>query len=246
MELMAKRKKNKQFAPRANTYLDLLSEELKGEIPGRKTHSALTLEEKELLFQEYRIRPIPICWGVPMDELMFSKWFVNYLRLSPMPWDSYATTESTYLPSARNDIHNVFLNDTDAPFLMMLDSDVLPPPNIIDMLMAHKKHIVGGWYKNKSLRKGPHPIVYDFYSESEESIQWVNRAEPGVGLEKVDGMGAGCWLMSRELAEALGESPYDMERGTEDLVLCKRILDLGYEMWVDWDIPCAHMGVSWV
>ena len=243
---MAKRKKNKQFAPRPNKYLELLSDELKGEITGTRIASSLSRDEKEILVQEYRIRPIPICWGFPCDELMFSKWFINFLRLSSMPWDSFSTTESTYLPSARNDIHNTYLHDTDAPFLMMLDSDVLPPPNIVDILMAHEKHIVGGWYKNKNLEKGPHPIVYDFYSESDESLQWENRAGPGVGLEKVDGMGAGCWLMSRELAEALGESPYDMERGTEDLVLCKKIMDLGYDMWVDWDIPCAHMGVSWV
>ena len=243
---MAKRKKNKQFAPRPNKYLELLSEELKGEITGQRIASSLTREEKEILHQEYRIRSLPICWGVPCDELMFTKWFVNFLRLAPMPWDSYATTESTYLPSARNDIHNTFLKDTDAPYLMMLDSDVLPPPNIVDILLSHKKHVVGGWYKSKSLAKGPHPIVYDFYSESDTSLQWEARKEPGVGMEMVDGMGAGCWLMSRELAEALGENPYDMERGTEDLVLCKKIMDLGYEMWVDWDIPCAHMGVSWV
>jgi hypothetical protein len=242
---MAKRKKSK-FVPQENKYLHLLSEELKGEITGQRIHHALTLEESEFLRQEYRIRSIPICWGIPMDEVMFSKWFVNFLRLSSMPWDSISTTESTYLPSARNDIHNIYLTDTDAPYLMMLDSDVLPPPNIVDILMSHQKHIVGGWYRNKSLRKGPHPIVYDFYQETEKELQWMNRAEPGIGLEKVDGMGAGCWLMSRELAEALGENPYSMERGTEDLVLCKKIMDLGYEMWVDWDLPCAHMGVSWV
>lgn len=242
---MAKRKKSK-FVPRENKYLRLLSEEIKGEIPGQKIHHALTLEESEYLRQEYRIRATPICWGIPMDEVMFSKWFVNFLRLSSMPWDSISTTESTYLPSARNDIHNTYLTDTDAPYLMMLDSDVLPPPNIVEILMSHEKHIVGGWYKNKSLRKGPHPIVYDFHKETEKELQWINRAEPGSGLEKVDGMGAGCWLMSRELAEALGENPYSMERGTEDLVLCKKIMDLGYEMWVDWDMSCAHMGVSWV
>jgi hypothetical protein len=242
---MAKRKKSK-FVPQENKYLHLLSEELKGEITGQRIHHALTLEESEFLRQEYRIRSIPICWGIPMDEVMFSKWFVNFLRLSSMPWDSISTTESTYLPSARNDIHNTYLTDTDAPYLMMLDSDVLPPPNIVDILMSHQKHIVGGWYRNKSLKKGPHPIVYDFHQETEKELQWRNRAEPGIGLEKVDGMGAGCWLMSRELAEALGENPYSMERGTEDLVLCKKIMDLGYEMWVDWDMSCAHMGVSWV
>ena len=116
---MAKRKKSKQFAPRPNKYLELLSEELKGEVTGQRIASALDREEKEILVQEYRIRSIPICWGIPMDELMFSKWFVNFLRLSSMPWDSFSTTESTYLPSARNDIHNTYLSDTDAPYLMM-------------------------------------------------------------------------------------------------------------------------------
>ena len=72
------------------------------------------------------------------------------------------------------------------------------------------------------------------------------REKPGKGMEKVAGMGAGCWLMSRELAEALGNKPYSMEQGGEDLWISKKIMELGYEMWVDWDLACAHMGVSWV
>jgi hypothetical protein len=52
--------------------------------------------------------------------------------------------------------------------------------------------------------------------------------------------------MSRELAEALGPRPYSMHKATEDLNLCKKIMDLGYEMWVDWDLACAHMGISWL
>jgi len=242
---MAKRKK-KRYAPEPHKYLELLSDELRGEITGQKTVASLSREESEILRLEYRIRPTPICWGIPMDETMFSKWFVNFLRFASMPWDSYVTTESTYLPIARNDIHAKFLQKTDSPYLMMLDSDVLPPPNLIDLLLSYEKHIVGGWYKSKSLSEGPHPIVYNFHSESEDGLHWENIAEPGKGLEKVDGMGAGCWLMSRELAEELGSEPYSMDTGTEDLGLCKSIMDLGYEMWVDWDMPCAHMGVSWV
>jgi len=59
-------------------------------------------------------------------------------------------------------------------------------------------------------------------------------------------MGAGCWLMTRELAEALGPKPYSMVGGGEDLELCKKIHNLGYDIWVDWEIPVAHLGVSWV
>ena len=95
-------------------------------------------------------------------------------------------------------------------------------------------------------RNDAHPVVYDFVREDDKGIFYSHRDNPGTGMEKVDGMGAGCWLMSRELAEALGESPYSMDKAAEDLVICRKIEKLGYEMWVDWDLPCAHCGVTFV
>lgn len=198
--------------------------------------------EKEIVLD---IRPFPIAWGIPMDEILYAKFLPNLLGQIPMPWDAVLTTESTYLPSARNEIHRQFLK-TDCSYLMMLDSDILSPPGMVRRLLTHQKDLVGGWYKNKNLKAGPHPIVYDYVYENEEGYFFRHRKEPGHGLERVDGMGAGCWLMSRELAEALGECPYSMHKATEDLNLSKKIIDLGFEMWVDWDLACAHMGVSWV
>jgi hypothetical protein len=180
-----------------------------------------------------------------MDEVLYARFFIFFYRLNIMPWDSFATSESTYLPDARNEIHNNFLK-MDCPYLMMLDSDVLCPPTLVETLVGHDKHLVGGWYKNKAYQKKPHPIVYDFHSEDDNQINFTPRKEPGTGLEKVGGMGAGCWLMSKELAEALGENPYDLQKGGEDLRLSKKVMDLGYDMWVDWDLACAHCGVSWV
>lgn len=201
--------------------------------------------EKEPLM----IRTTPICWGVPMDETLYSKFFTLFFKHGRiMPWDTLATTESTYLPDARNEIHNMFL-ETDFPYLMMLDSDVLPAPFLVEKLMAHNKQIVGGWYANKNKLKAysPHPIVYDYINTSEDgSVNWKHRDKPGEGLERVDGMGAGCWLMTKDCAEKLGKSPYDMAGGTEDLKLSKKILDLGIPMFVDWSLRCPHVGVSWV
>ena len=65
-------------------------------------------------------------------------------------------------------------------------------------------------------------------------------------MERVDGAGAGSWLMRRDVAEALGESPYDMNSGGEDLKLCRKITEAGFEMFVDWNTPCAHCGVFFV
>ena len=43
-----------------------------------------------------------------------------------------------------------------------------------------------------------------------------------------------------------GAKPYDMNRGTEDLVLCRKLMNLGIDLYVDWNVNCAHIGVSWV
>lgn len=201
--------------------------------------------DKEPLY----IRLTPVCFGIPFDETLYSKFFTIFYRNGRiMPWDTLASTESTYLPEARNAIHNMFL-ETDFPYLMMLDSDVLIPPFLVEKLMSHKKPIVGGWYANKNRleRYTPHPIVYDYVNtDANGNVNWKHREQPGTGLEQVDGMGAGCWLMERSVAEKLGKSPYDMAGGTEDLKLSKKLLDLGIPMFVDWSLHCPHMGVSWV
>jgi hypothetical protein len=232
--------------PKAPVAYEALAHELAEEFKDNKqSYYTLTAGVRKKLKKHINYRPTPITWGIPLDEVLFSRFFTRFLPLGIMPWDSFVTTESTYLPKARNILHNGFL-DMDTDYMMMLDSDILCPPRIVTDLLMHDKHLVGGWYKNKSGDAGPHPVVYDFVSETEERLNFKHRKHPGKGLEKVAGMGAGCWLMSRELAEALGEDPYSLEKATEDFVLCKKIADLGYEIFVDWDLDCAHVGVGHV
>jgi len=192
-----------------------------------------------------KIRTTPVVWGVPCDEVMYSKFFVYFVKHANfMPWDSWATTEGTYLGKARNEIHKRYVQkNTGVPYLMMLDSDIVFPPNLVEILMAHKLPIVGGWYKDKHAADH-HPAVYDFIVDDEAGVShWKHRTEPGVGLEKVDAMGAGCWLMTRETAEALGEEPYETFGGGEDMKLCRKLMKLGIPLHVDWSLNLAHVGV---
>lgn len=222
---------------------------IENKVPKEVTHQHFDgghkVEQETIL----KLRADQIAIGLPMDELMFSKFFVNYLGLNTMPWDVVITTQSTYLPDARNQVHNTFLSKDIGNYLLMLDSDVLPPPNFIDRLLSYHLPMVGGWYRKKErygykdlngqVQVTQRPVVYDWDNG------FVQRIQPGTGLEKVAGAGAGAWLMSRAVAEALGESPYDMGggKGGEDLMMCKKLLDLGIEMWIDWDLACAHCGV---
>jgi len=189
------------------------------------------------------IRTTPVCWAVPCDEIMYSKFFVYFVKHAGfMPWDSWATSEGTYIGKARNHLHRRFVENKTVPYLMMLDSDIVFPPNLLTRLMAHKLPIVGGWYKDKHA-EDHHPAVYDYVEEKDGVDYWRHREKPGEGLEKVDGMGAGCWLMTREVAEALGPEPYETFGGGEDMKLCKKLMELGIPLHVDWSLNLAHVGV---
>jgi hypothetical protein len=198
------------------------------------------------------LRKFPIAWGFPMDEVIFTQFFENMPNLNIMPWDAIITSRSTYLPDARNIIHSQYVNASkDIQYLAMVDSDVLQPPNTVDILISHKKPLVGGWYHHKVPELIGNtmmymPVVYDYINTEKGINNYKRRHTPGKGLEKVDGLGAGCLLMRRDLAEALGDRPYDMNAGGEDLVMCKKVYDLNYEIYVDWDLACPHIGVSYV
>ncbi|GAG40552.1 unnamed protein product, partial [marine sediment metagenome] len=173
-----------------------------GELPD--THIA---EDREALTM---VRVTPICMGVPFDEVVFSKWAKHMLAsVRPMPWDDVITTGSTYLPDARNLVHDQFLERSKSEFLWMLDSDVIPPPGIVDALLTHTKRkdvrIVGGWYR---IKQEPYlPVVYEDDGFDDRGIaqyrQYGNN-EVGKGLERVDAAGAGCWMLHRSVAEAIG------------------------------------------
>jgi hypothetical protein len=194
-----------------------------------------------------RLRTVPVAWGFPMDEILYGKWFSNFLDMRPMPWDDTITSLQTYLPFARNFVHNQFLTRSTSPWLVMLDSDVVPPPDFLERLLKSNKPFVSGWYKRKSVLT--EPVVYDRGGVDQKSgrLLYKIRTEAGQGIEDVDAVGLGIAVMSRSLAEKLGEDPYDVEAAHgEDFGICEQIHHLGIEVLVDWSIACAHAGVGLV
>ena len=190
-----------------------------------------------------KYRRFPIAWGFPMDELGFSYWFIHIMQETLMPWDPIICCVSTYLPQARSFIHESFVKELkSSKYLVMLDSDVIPPPGSIEKLIEKKLPLVGGWYRKKGADNSP--VVYDQDITLDSGIvKWKERKEPGKGLEKVDGAGAGFWVMRRDVAEAIGERPYDELRCGEDLEMCLKVREAGYNIYIDWDLKAEHRGV---
>lgn len=200
---------------------------------------------------QIQLRTKPIVVACPMDEVLFGKSVRRMFAMDIMPWDMKLFVSSTYVPDARNKIHNAMF-DCGYEWLYMMDSDTTGPFDLISRLIAHNKPVVSGWYPAKMEdREKVCPVVYDYVKYTPPNKRYRDgqhhykrRDEIGQGVEQVDGVGAGCMLMHRDVVKALGKFPYDMNTGGEDLVLCTKLRELGIPIFVDWDLRCKHAGVD--
>lgn len=139
----------------------------------------------------------------------------------------------------RNQIAKNFL-ETDSTHLIMIDSDVVPPVNIFDLVGLNKDIIAAPcpqWHEN------------DIYWVVMDEVEGGFKAIPPErrnGLQKVDAVGTGCIVIKREVLEQV-KAPfmrYWNEDGLAEIGLdfyfCKKARELGFDVWAHFDFPCRH------
>jgi GT2 family glycosyltransferase len=132
---------------------------------------------------------------------------------------------------------------SDADFFLWVDADVVLPKYAITELLKANQHIVGGWYAEG---KGTRYVVGKWIADN------VCTSFPRVqkSVVKVDYVGLGCCLMSREVL-----SKVEFEAGTDKfckdefgneyflgdcLSFCNKAFELGYNSYADGDVICIH------
>lgn len=167
---------------------------------------------------------------------------LNYIQQN----DSYEIMVS--YPSAkpitnnRNMIVQKFLAIKDCDYLMMIDSDIIPPVDILNLVDFQKDIITPlmlvqqkGTLIPLYLRQNPDGI-YDAGNYLEES-----------GLQEVDATGTGCIVIKREVLEKLDHpfrNEYDkdgIKKLGNDFSFCKRAKKLGFKVWVHLDYTADHI-----
>ena len=130
-------------------------------------------------------------------------------------------------------------------WLLFIDSDTLPPFDVLEMT-KNGKDICSGiyfqWKDNKLI-----PLVYkknknDFHEEY-KVFNEVSEED----LVEVDGFGAGCLLIHRKVLEKV-EKPWFLfeynEDGLvalgEDFYFCQKAQEAGFKVWVDRRMVCSH------
>lgn len=154
-------------------------------------------------------------------------------------------TKTAYLDLNRDKLAQYAL-DSNSDYLLMIDSDMSYPPNILKVLVSRDKDVIGVAYytprwnpkEKKSDRVGP--IIYDYNQERGGWGEWpyCEETEPF----RVDAVGTGIMLIKTEVFRKL-EKPwfpffvYKDKKDTrimgEDLGFCMKCLAAGIEVWVD-------------
>jgi cellulose synthase/poly-beta-1,6-N-acetylglucosamine synthase-like glycosyltransferase len=144
----------------------------------------------------------------------------------------------------RNTIIKDFLAKPEYDYLMMLDGDIIPPLNVLD-LVDYQKDIMGAVcfaYMDNSIV----PLVLDSNPDKTGKPYIVKDVQGDEGLIEVDAIGSGLIIIKREVLEKV-KAPFSNiydEDGIKtmglDLSFCNKAKKLGYKVWCHLDFVCSH------
>lgn len=167
---------------------------------------------------------------------------INYLQQN----ESYEiiTSFPTGKPitNNRNTIVQKFLAIKDCDYLMMIDSDIVPPPNVLNLVDFQKDIITPLMFV---MQKST--LIPLYLRQNADGIYDAGNYIEDKGLQEVDGTGTGCIIIKREVLEKL-EYPFRNEYDRDgikkfgnDFNFCKRAKKLGFKVWVHLDYIADHI-----
>jgi hypothetical protein len=155
---------------------------------------------------------------------------------------------------ARNQLFKRWLTETNADYLLMLDTDMVPPVNTLSTLMSHDRDIVGGLCFVGGIGTAVRPTLHVIEPGDDGTPElrlWFDY--PADSVVQVAATGGACLLVSRKTAmniwRARGQDhampwfAYGMHNGVEigeDIAFCLTAGKCGHEVWVDTGLVIPH------
>jgi len=140
-------------------------------------------------------------------------------------------------------------------YIMFIETDLLPPRNIIQRLLGHEKMVVGAVYEiglHGSKEAPRRPILYHPLSTPdggsklemltpEEGYKMLNK-----GVIKTPAIGLGCCLIHRDIFH---KYPFKYSPDTSlhtDVIFYWDLWNAQEPVWVDTDIVIYHENQNWI
>lgn len=158
------------------------------------------------------------------------------------------------LPSRRpyvNNLHHIVnqFREGGFDFWLSVDADNPPSGNPLD-LVASDLDLVGFptpiWHYTG--KPGERPVYWNGYDYCNDVDAYIEH-HPRQGLQRVDAIGTGCFLVARRVFEHpdLTHGAFfrtwnkdGTVRKGNDLAFCDRARRAGFEIWCHYDYPCNH------
>ena len=201
---------------------------------------------------------VPCYGGLVADQTCTSLFSLGKkLQKQGIDHDLITLANSSLITQGRSKLANVFMNATDADFLLFIDSDIGFQSNHVIRLLNRKKHIVCGSYPKKTI---PLEFTHSLTSEPPEMDG---------DLVKITGAGLGFTLIHKSVFTTLSEcypelkyTPEDPQNDeekensyhyfselkrdnvylSEDMSFFHRVRESGYDVWLDTTIHLSHVG----
>ena len=150
-------------------------------------------------------------------------------------------------PTVRNLQFKRFLELTNADYLLCIDSDIVPPMNILEMVKEAKRKrldylsaVCFSFQFNE-----PFAVVMKKAKGRDGYVQAVPNGKPGI--YEIDATGLACTVLSRKLVREFKGTFRDrfdkegMLLRDADFDFCERIKKAGYKVFVDTKFICDHI-----
>lgn len=130
-------------------------------------------------------------------------------------------------------------------WLLMLDDDMLPPPDLFERLARHDLEIVGGLYWQRQGAQLPVVMRVPAGGLRPEFLTDEALEITRPGLYCVDVIGGGCVLLKTRLLRSLNQPVFwpDVHLGT-DIGLCLRLRQLDIPVYIDTSVRLGHLGAA--
>lgn len=158
---------------------------------------------------------------------------------------------------ARNMATEMFMEDHDAPWLLMCDTDMWFPDDVLDRLVAaadeNERPVVGALCFSTSNDGPALPTLYDWHDSPDDACFTPWQEWPEGECVRVDATGAACLLMHRGALGLVAKSaadpaaPWFRETSVgavligEDLTFCLRCAAAGVPVHVHTGIGAGHV-----
>lgn len=147
----------------------------------------------------------------------------------------------------RNRIVQQFLQ-TDCKYLAMVDDDIAPPVNFVDLLLPCMDDFAMVSLPHAHPYPGdPSLLSFSVYDLVFPGGSLLRTKDVFVGLNECDAVATGCVLISRESLIQLGPHPFRMEHDptatiqSDDMLFCADLRTAGFKIGALWmGLPVEH------